>query len=210
MIFKSRLEAGKRLAEALKAYNNSSDAIVIGLPRGGVVLAAEIAKELNIPLDIICARKIGAPYNPEFGIGAISESGGLFLDNDTIENLDIDPEYIQNEIKSQKKESARRANLYRGERLPLNLKNKIVILVDDGIATGATMKASIQTAKQLNAKKIIVAVPVAPPDTLTEIKELTDEVVCLSAPSFFMAVGQFYEQFEQTTDDEVIQLMKKK
>lgn len=207
MLFKDRQQAGKLLAARLEKYKNDPHVVVIGLPRGGVILAAEVARALHAPLDIICARKIGAPYNPEFGIGAITETGESYLAEDIIEQLDIPPEYIQEEIKTQSKEAARRLEAYKKGRPPLNFKDKIVIIVDDGIATGATMKASILAAKARKAKKVLVAVPVAPPDTIEDIKELADEVVCLITPPFFQAVGQFYENFSQTTDEEVIALL---
>lgn len=207
MLFKDRQHAGKLLANILEKYRDNHHVVVIGLPRGGVVTAYEVAKQLNLPLDIICARKIGAPYNPEFAIGAITETGDSFLNQEVIDRLDIPKEYIDETIKKESAESARRVEAYKKNRLPTNLSGKTVILVDDGIATGATMKASIKTAKKKGAKKIIVAAPVAAPDTLNEIESEVNEVVCLAAPIFFQAVGQFYERFDQTTDEEVIALL---
>lgn len=208
MLFKDRQHAGKLVANLLEKYRDDSNTIIFGLPRGGVVLAYEVAKHLKLPLDIICARKIGAPYNPEFGVGAITESGESFIDEEVIDRLDISPEYLQNEIKKESKEAARRLAIYRKDRPLAQLKDKTVILIDDGIATGATMKAAIKTLQARKTKKIVVAVPVAAPETLEEIRSMVDEVICLAAPVFFQAVGQFYENFSQTTDQEVIQLLE--
>lgn len=208
MIFQDRQHAGQLLAQALKKYQNHPQAIVLGLPRGGVVLAYEVAQVLHLPLDIICARKIGAPFNPEYAIGAITDLGESFLDEGVIERLDIPPEYLTEERDRQRKEAERRVRTYRNHRPPLILEGKIAILIDDGIATGATMKAAIKSVKAKKAKKIVVAAPVASPDTLQEIEDGTTEVICLSSPRFFQAVGQFYEDFSQTTDDEVIQLLR--
>lgn len=207
MLFKDRQHAGRLLANVLEKYKDNPDAIVLGLPRGGVVLAYEIAQQLHLPLDIICARKIGAPYNSEFAIGAVTETGDKYIDEEIIDRLNIDEDYILNETASQSKEAQRRLNLYRKGKPPLDLENKIAIIVDDGIATGATMKAAVKTVKSKKAKQIIVATPVASPDTLEEIKGTVNETVCLAAPVFFMAVGQFYENFSQTTDEEVMELL---
>lgn len=209
MLFKDRQHGGKLLANLLDKYRDNPNAVVIGLPRGGVVTAYEVADQLHLPLDIICARKIGAPYNPEFAIGAITETGDSYLNQDVIDRLDIPKEYLDETIKQESKEAARRVELYKKNHPPIDLKDKIVILIDDGIATGATAKAAIKTLKGKKAKKIIVATPVAAPDTMNEIKEQVDEAVCLAAPVFFQAVGQFYEKFDQTTDQEVMDLMKK-
>ncbi|MBA3722805.1 MAG: phosphoribosyltransferase [Parachlamydiaceae bacterium] len=207
MLFTDRKHAGKLLANLLTKYKNDKNTIVIGLPRGGVVLAYEIAKELQLPIDIICARKIGAPYNPEFAIGAITETGESFLDLGTIERLGIPKKYLDVEIKKESEEAARRNVLYKKNFPPHDLEGKTVILVDDGIATGATMKATIKAVKNKKAKTVIVAIPVAAPDTLREIKKEVNEVICLAAPIFFQAVGQFYEDFPQTSDQEVIDLL---
>lgn len=207
MLFKDRKHAGKLLASLLEKYRDDTNAVIIGLPRGGVVTAAEVAKNLNLPLDIICARKIGAPYNPEFAIGAITETGDSFLNKDVIERLDIPQDYLDETIKKESKESERRVSLYKKNRPKIELEGKTAILIDDGIATGATMKASIKSVKSHKARKVVVATPVASPETMDEIKEEVDEAVCLAAPIFFQAVGQFYENFDQTTDEEVIELL---
>lgn len=208
MIFKNRVKAGEKLAAALGKFKNAPATIIIALPRGGVVVGYEAAKTLNLPLDIIVPRKIGAPGNPEFAIGAITETGEGIFDEMTVGAYGITESYLQNEIKKEKAEAVRRLKLYRGTRPPLNLKNKTVILVDDGLATGLTMRAAIKTAKKSGAEKIIVAVPVTSPEAVEIIKKEVDEVIYLEAPAFFGAVGSFYEKFEQTADDEVIDLLK--
>lgn len=207
MIFADRHDAGAKLAEALKKYSRIPQSIILGLPRGGVVVAFEVAKALTLPLDIICPRKVGSPYNKELALGAVTDSGTGYFNEEIIESLDIDQEYLQSEIEKEKRVSAQRMRLYRGSKPPINLENKTVILVDDGIATGATMKAAIQATKDLGAIKTVVAVPIGPAHTISELFDLADDVVCLSTPSHFMAVGQFYEDFSPTEDEEVITLM---
>ena len=209
MIFEDRQEAGRKLISKLQQYKDKSDVIVLGLPRGGIITASEIAQGLNLPLDLVVTRKIGAPDNPEFAIGAITEDGEGVFDEVTISAYRISQEYIDEEIKKEKKEAKRRLRVYRGDRPPLNLKNKTVILVDDGVATGATLRAAIMSVKSKNAKKIIVAVPVIPQDSLEKIKNEVDDIIYLDVPLFFSAVGSFYKVFVQTEDEEVIALMKK-
>ena len=208
IIFKNRKEAGKLLAKKLITYKNQPECIVIGLPRGGVVTAYEIAQELNLPLDIIVPRKIGAPFNPELAVGALTEDGQVDLDKSLMRSLNISENDLTKTIEDEKKEAQRRLGLYRHNKSPRNLQNKIVILVDDGIATGATIKASIKSIQKDNAQKIIVAVPVAPPETVRNLKQLVDEIICLLEPENLGAIGQFYEQFGQTSDEEVITLLK--
>jgi len=209
MIFKDRTAAGEKLAEALTQYKNAQDTIILALPRGGVAVGFEVARALNLPLDIVVPRKIGAPGNPEFAIGAITETGEGIFDEQTITAYGISQNYINETVKEEKAEALRRLKTYRGSRPPLNLTGKTVVIVDDGLATGLTMRAAIKTIKNKNAKKIIVAIPVGPPDTIETIKKEADGVVCLDTPVFFGAVGAFYEEFGQTTDEEVIELLKK-
>lgn len=207
MLFKNRQHVGTLLAAVLNKYKNVSNTVVIGLPRGGVVVAYEVAHTLNLPLDIICARKISAPNNPEFGIGAITETGESFIDQDLVERLDIPESYLVSEILKEKNEANRRLNTYRNNRPPLDLDGKTVILIDDGIATGVTMKAAIKSVKAKKGSKIIVAVPITSLNTMEEIKQEVDEVIYLAAPIFFQSVGQFYKDFSQTRDEEVVQLL---
>ena len=206
MLFKDRKDAGRQLAAALQSLS-LKDGLVIGLPRGGVVVAAEVARALNFPLDVIIPRKIGAPFNPELAIGALV-GDVVLLNDDLIQGFNIDPAYIREAIKREKKEAARRLNLYRHGKPMAVFLDKVIIVVDDGIATGATMRASIQYLKQAGAKRLIVAVPVAPPETLQRLKNEGSEVIALYTPASFMAVGQFYIEFPQTEDAEVIQLLR--
>jgi putative phosphoribosyl transferase len=208
MRFRDRREAGLRLAEALEAYTGQKDAIVLGLPRGGVVLAFEVAKTLALPLDVTCPHKIGAPHQPELAIGAITESGEGHFNEKLCRMLGVPHDYIEMETKRRAEQARQRLKLYREEMGPRALKGKTVLIIDDGLATGATMKAAIASVRVERPAKIVAAVPISPPDTLAEIKALADEVVCLDAPASFQAVGQFYEDFAQTTDDEVIELMR--
>ncbi len=194
------------MAELLKQFKDAKETIIIALPRGGVVVGFEVAKELNLPLDIVVPRKIGAPGNPEFAIGAITESGEMILNEEV---FGISESYLKSETEKERAEAERRLRLYRGSRLPLDLENKTVILIDDGLATGLTMRAAISSVKKMKAKKIIVAVPIAPPETVELIKKETDEIFYLEAPLLFGAVGAFYKEFGQTTDEEVIDLLKK-
>lgn len=208
MIFQDRRSAGKQLAEKLLEFKDNPQAIVLGLPRGGVITADEVAKILNLPLDILVTRKIGAPQSAELAIGAITEDGQPILNDDLIEALEIQPEYVDSEIEKQKQEAKRRLEKYRQGRGVLDLKNKIAILVDDGIATGSTMLAAVDSAETKGAAKIIVASPVIAADAADRFKVLATEVVCLDKPTYFEAIGQFYESFEQTTDEEVEKIMK--
>ncbi|MBF8262346.1 MAG: phosphoribosyltransferase [Parachlamydiales bacterium] len=206
MLFKDRRDAGQRLAEALKSLKLDS-AIAIGLPRGGVVVAAVVASLLHLPLDVIIPRKIGAPFNPEFAIGAIA-GDEVLLNDEAISALGVDASYIQSEIKKEKKEAARRLALYRRHLPVQNFIGRTVIVIDDGIASGATMRASLSYLTKALAQRIIVAVPVAPPETIQRLRNEGFEVICLYSPESFQAVGQFYEEFAQTEDREVIQLLE--
>ncbi len=208
MIFRDRIDGGDQLAKVLEQYKNLENGLIIGLPRGGVPVAYQVSESLNLPLDIVCPRKIGAPHNPEFAIGAITETGEGIFNHHVIAQLGVSEEYIKNEVEAQKQEAQKRLNAYRKGRSVRELKGKTIIIVDDGLATGSTMKAAIQSIKAEGAKRIIVAVPVSPTDTATEIKSMVDEFICLCTPASFYAVGQFYENFSQTTDEEVIELLR--
>jgi predicted phosphoribosyltransferase len=208
MLFKDRIQAGQKLAEKLLEYKDKN-VIILAIPRGGVVVAYEIAKVLNAPLDLIIPRKIGAPYQPELAIGAVTQDGTIILNEDIISYLPIPENYIEAEAERQKKEIERRLIKYRGSAIEPKLENKIVIIVDDGIATGATMLAAIASIRKKKPLKIIAAIPVAPPESLEKIKEYADEIVCLQTPEPFFAIGQFYERFEQLEDEEVIDILNK-
>ncbi|MGA3290618.1 MAG: phosphoribosyltransferase [Candidatus Bathyarchaeia archaeon] len=205
--FADRIDSGKRLALALPNFAGKN-AIVLAIPRGGVVVGYEIAKALNLPLDVIIPRKIGAPDNPELAIGAMTEDGTIILDEELIAFLGVPPDYIKEESERQKNEIDRRLKFYRQNEPYPNLGGHDVIIVDDGIATGSTMKAALASVKSRGAKTVTVAVPVGPPSTIKELKKQADKVVCLYTPEYFQALGQFYKDFSQTTDDEVIQLLK--
>ena len=204
--FTDRIDAGKRLALALKDFSGKNG-VVLAIPRGGVVVGYVIAKALNLPLDVIIPRKIGAPDNPELAIGAVAEDGTAILDNKLIKYLGVSREYIKEETERQKKEIERRLKLYRQETSYPNLKGLDVIVVDDGIATGSTMKAALASVKNRGAANITVAVPVGPPSTIEELNKMADRVVCLFKPEFFQAIGEFYGDFSQTSDEEVIKLL---
>jgi predicted phosphoribosyltransferase len=205
--FVNRVDAGKRLASALKNFSGKYG-VVLAIPRGGVVVGFEIAKALNLPLDITIPRKIGAPDNPELAIGAVAEDGSAILDNNLIKYLGISREYIKEESERQKQEIERRLKLYRQETSYPDLKGFDVIVVDDGIATGSTMKAALASVRNRGAASVTVAVPVGPPSTIEELNELADRVVCLYTPEYFQAIGEFYTDFSQTPDEEVIRLLR--
>lgn len=207
MLFKDRYEAGNKLAEMLEKYRGQSQTVVVGLARGGVVVAHALAKALNLPLDVVVIRKIGAPLQEELAVGAIDEEGHGFFNDGIIQALNISPAYLQEEIEKQKKLAQQRAALYRQGGKKTDVKGKTVIVVDDGIATGASIKAALYALKQKGVKKIILAVPVAPPETLKSLAKAVDETICLYTPAVFMAVGQFYRKFDQTSDEEVIKLL---
>lgn len=210
MIFENRHDSGKKLAELLKSFKDKKDTIVLGLPRGGVVTAFEVSKELNLPLDVICPMKIGAPFNPEYAIGAVLEDGQGIFDEKVIRTSGISDIYIQSAINSAKIEAKVRLKKFRQERDKLKLSDKTVIIVDDGMATGLTMKASINYLRKEKVKAVVVAVPVAPPEAIKQIKTLADFVYCIIEPQSFYAVGQFYSFFDQTSTDEVVSLLKER
>lgn len=204
MEFEDRNEAGEKLAKLLAdkfpdLYNNSS-VFVLALPRGGLPVAAAIAKKLNASLDLIVTHKLGAPGNEEFAIGAVAEDGSRFLDRESL--MDVSEDYLKEETRHQLEEIKKRIAKYRGGRPLPSLKKKIVILVDDGIATGNTIKAAITLAKNARAARIIVAVPVLPVDTLYTLRKMA-ETVYLDTPHPFLAIGRFYRNFEQLTDEAV-------
>jgi predicted phosphoribosyltransferase len=205
-LFSNRVEAGRRLATALKGAIGV-EAIVLAIPRGGVVVGFEVAQTLNIMLDLIIPRKIGAPNNPELAIGAVTEDGTIILDDKLVEYFEVSKEYIEEESERQRLEIERRLKLYRGDAPYPSLKNREVVIVDDGVATGSTMKAAVVSVRKRGAKTIVVAVPVGPSSTVEELKKEADDVVCLHKPEPFYAIGQFYEDFTQTSDEDVRRLL---
>lgn len=204
MMFKDRADAAKKLAKKLNTLNIQEPAI-LAIPRGGVVTGDVIAKELGYKLDIIVSRKVGAPDNPELAIGAVMHDGSFFPNADIISALNVPKKYIEQEIVTELKEIERRLNKFRGGR-DYDLTGKTVILVDDGIATGATMFAAIEWVRLQKPKRLIVAIPVGPSDTIERLSKVA-EVVVLDAPVFFSAVGEFYEVFEQVEDYRVMEIM---
>jgi len=210
MYFRDRHEAGQLLARELAFLKGKKDAIVLGIPRGGVVVAYEVAKALDLPLDVFIARKLGAPYNPELAIGAVASDGTVVVDENLIRSLGVSEKYVKEETERQKREIQRRLKAYRGERALPELKGKVVVLVDDGVATGATTLAAIRAIKASEPAEAILAVPVGPPDAIARLKEEADRVICLFTPTPFWAVGAFYLDFEQTSDEEVKRLLRER
>ncbi len=210
MMFQDRRQAGIQLAQILHDFQDQEDVIVLGLPRGGVILAYEVARALGLSLDILVTRKIAWPNNPEYAIGAIDQRGMGIFDEDLLENAQIDAAYVEEQIALETVEAQRRLQVYRAGRAALELKGKRVILVDDGIATGFTMRAAIASVKARGACQIIVAVPVVAQDTLSKLQQEVDAVFYLEAPAYFEALGAFYKDFAQTEDEEVINLLKKR
>ena len=205
--FSNRAEAGRQLAEKLGKYAGQDNVVVLGLPRGGVPVAYEVAKRLRAPLDVFIVRKLGVPGFEELAAGAIASGGVRVLNQDVVRAIPYAEEAIEAVTARETTELQRREKIYRGGRPAPELHNQIVILVDDGLATGATMRAAVKALRQHDAAKIVVAVPVGPPDTCEEIAQEADEAICLSAPPFFQAVGQYYEDFSQTSDDDVRELL---
>jgi putative phosphoribosyl transferase len=205
--FRNRAEAGKLLARQLTTYANCKDVLVLGLPRGGVPVAFEIAKSLNAPLDICLVRKLGVPNHEELAMGAIASGGVRVLNYDVVNSLGIDNQTIDEVTAKELRELQRRDRAYRGDRPLPEIKNRTVILVDDGIATGSTMRAAIAILLPQRPQRLIVAVPVAPPSTGEELQAEVDEIVCLVMPESLHAIGLWYEDFSQTTDAEVRELL---
>lgn len=207
--YQNRQQAGKILADLLKSYADRKDAIVLALPRGGVPVAYEIANALNLPLDVFIVRKLGVPGHDELAMGAIAMGGITVFNDNVINDLNISQHAIETVIKAEQEELDRRVVAYRSNKPYPIIKDKIVILVDDGIATGATIRAAIKALRKLEPANIIIAVPVAEITTCKELTKLADKIVCPQQPSLFYAVGSWYEDFSQTTDHEVCELLRK-
>jgi len=205
--FSNRAEAGRLLAEKLDQYAGRDDVIVLGLPRGGLPVAFEVAKRLRAPLDVFIVRKLGVPGFEELAAGAIASGGVRVLNEDVMRSIPNAEQVIESITAKETAELQRREQSYRDGRPAPELRDRIVILVDDGLATGATMHAAVKALRQRGAAKIVVAVPVGPPETCREFEDAADEVVCATAPEFFHAVGQFYEDFSQTSDEEVREIL---
>lgn len=203
-LFKDRHDAGKQLAQRLLHYKGAKDTIVIALPRGGVVVGYDISLALRLPLDVLITRKLGTPSNPELAMGALAETGYRHMNEDVIRGYDVSKAQLDEETLRQKLEIDRRIRRYREGRALPSLKGQTVILVDDGIATGATFFASLGALLKAETARVVAAVPVAPPRVLAELKSLVDEIVVLHTSEWFFGIGQFYEQFLQVEDDEVV------
>ncbi|MDP3946056.1 MAG: phosphoribosyltransferase family protein [Lutibacter sp.] len=206
-MFTNREEAGKLLANKLTNYKDNNEVVIVAIPRGGVPVGYEIANKLNIPLEIVLSKKIGHPFNKEYAIGAVTLENSILSDA----AKEVSPVYIYDETEQVRALLKQRHQLYYGEKKPMTLKDKIVVLVDDGIATGNTIISCIQLLQLQKPSKIVVSLPVAPNSALRKIREMPEvnEVICLSAPVNFQAVGQFYEEFDQVNDNEVVALLKK-
>jgi putative phosphoribosyl transferase len=205
-MFVDRHEAGERLAEVLLGFA-SEDPVVLGLPRGGVPVAAEVASALRAPLDVLVVRKLGCPWQPELGVGAIGEGGVRVVNAPLIEMLNISQAQLDQIVAREESEVARRVHRYRGDRLPVGVEGRTVIIVDDGLATGFTARAGIEVVRHLGARRVVLAVPVAPRETLEQLRAVADEAVALETPDPFFGIGQFYLDFAQTSDQEVTDLL---
>jgi predicted phosphoribosyltransferase len=207
-VFRDRRDAGRVLAGLLEHCRGPDDVIVLGLPRGGVPVAYEVAMALDAPLDVFLVRKLGLPQRPELALGAIAGTGVVVLNDDVVRGFDVAPEVIARVAEEENRELLRRELAYRGDRPPVEVAGRTVIVVDDGLATGASMRAAIQTLRRMRPARLVVAVPAAPKSTCEELAEQVDEVVCATTPSPFFAVGASYWNFSQTTDEEVRDLLR--
>jgi putative phosphoribosyl transferase len=207
MRFRNRIDAGQRLADALTKYAGRSDVIVLGLPRGGIPVAHEVAMRLGAPLDVFLVRKLGVPGHPELAMGAIAAGGIAVVNRNLILDLRVPQALVDQVAARERLELDRRDTAYRGNRRPPDVRDRIVILVDDGLATGSTMQAAVMAVRQQRPARIVVAVPVGAKDTCEQLRRIADEVVCVSTPQDFRAVGSCYDDFLQTSDDEVKRLL---
>ena len=205
--FRDRAEAGRRLASELGAYADRPDVLVLALPRGGVPVAAEIARALDAPLDLMLVRKLGVPGHEELAMGAVATGGVRVLNEDVVGALGLEEDVIDAVARRELAELERRQHAYRGERPPSAIEGRTLILVDDGLATGATMRAAVEAARDVGPTEIVVAVPVAPPETCRLLEEVADDVVCVESPEPFLAIGVWYEHFGQVGDEEVRALL---
>jgi predicted phosphoribosyltransferase len=208
-IFPNRAEAGRQLAERLSAYRGCAGALVLGLPRGGVPVAYEVAQQLGLPLDVFVVRKLGVPGYEELAMGAIASGNVSVLNEDVMLTLPNSEKILEMVVAQEKIELERRETRYRQDQPAPDLRDRVVILVDDGLATGATMRAAAAALRKQGVAKIVVAVPVGAPETCQQLDSEVDELICAFRPTFFHGVGQFYEDFSQTTDEEVQELLAK-
>jgi putative phosphoribosyl transferase len=204
-MFANRHDAGIQLASALSQYRGRADVVVIGIPRGGVVVASEVAKLLGAPLEVVIIKKLGYPGNPELALGAASPDA-FFLNEDLARS--VPKNYIDEEVKAKQREARERVSMLKGSHKPIDIVGKIVIVVDDGVATGASMMMAIRVLRNMKPASIVVAVPVAPPDSVRELREVADEVVTIMQPVDFFAIGQFYLDFTQVSDEETKKVLE--
>ena len=210
MTYRNREEAGERLANSLEGVgllDREVVPLVLGIPRGGIPVAAVIAERIGGELDVLVAHKLGAPGNPEYAIGAVAEDGTAIVDERLVERLGIPPNYVEDEQQRQQVEVARRAAALRGGGGPTPLSGRVCVVVDDGVATGATLEASLRLVKRAEPKQVIAAIPVGPPDSIRRLASIVDVVVCPLQPAAFFAVGAWYEDFGQVSEREVIELL---
>jgi predicted phosphoribosyltransferase len=207
MLFVDRAEAGRKLAGLLQKYADRSDVLVLALPRGGVPVAYEVAQRLRAPLDVFVVRKLGVPWHEELAMGAIATGGVLVVNDSVVGALGIDPDVITSVAATEQKELERRERAYRGDRVPPEVRGRTVILIDDGLATGSTMRAAVAALRKQAPARIVVAVPVAAREACEEFKDEVDETLCLATPRMFDGVGRWYDDFSQTTDEEVRELL---
>ncbi|AOJ02832.1 MULTISPECIES: phosphoribosyltransferase [Burkholderia] len=205
--FRDRVDAGRQLAAHLADYANRSDVIVLALPRGGVPVAYEVAKALHVKLDVLIVRKLGAPGNPELAMGAIATGGVVLLEQSVLRAMHVSERELADTIARERDELARREAAYRGDHAPPDVEGRTVIVVDDGIATGSTMLAAIEAVRERKPAKLVAAVPVASPSSAEKVKAAADAIVCVMRPDWLMGIGQFYRDFDQTSDDEVRALL---
>jgi predicted phosphoribosyltransferase len=207
-MYRDRTHAGEELADALSSEIEADDhPLILGVPRGGVPVAAVVADRLGGELDVLVAHKLGAPGNPEFAIGAVAEDGSTFIDERVVAAYRISEQYLAEETERQLAEVQRRARLLRGDRAPIPISGRVCVIVDDGVATGATLEASLRLVGRLGAERVIAAIPVGPPDTIRRLGKAADLVVCPLQPSQFFAVGGWYERFDQVPDEDVVVLL---
>ena len=206
LLFSDRVDAGKKLAKALERFKGS-DVVVLGIPRGGVVVANEVAETLGAPLDVVVTRKIEAPGEPEYALGAVTQDGEVILDRKAVESLGASSEYLDDQVRKKRREVKERMEGLRSDKPYPSLEGKVVIIVDDGIATGSSVGAAVMSVRKRRPKDVIVAVPVAPRDAIEALREDGTKVVCLETPGSFLAIGEFYSDFNQVEDVEVKRIL---
>jgi putative phosphoribosyl transferase len=207
MLFRDRREAGRALATRLASYVGRPGVVVLALPRGGVPVGFEVAEALEAPLDVFLVRKLGFPGNEEFAMGAIASGGVRVVNEPLLRRYGIPPAAVSRIVEQEERELRRRERLYRGEREAIDLRGRTVIVVDDGLATGSSMQAAVKAVRSQQPKRVVVAVPVGPTDTIRDLARMADEVACVATPEPFLAVGRFYDDFGQVTDEEVARLL---